>query len=248
MKTKEWLASHLENGDVLTAEVLLELLDSYIHKSEFGQVADGETRVVSGGDVMAAIGAAERRILQAVGNMVSDILAQMLPGMLANYVTSAGLTAALSDMATKTWVNDQISGLATASDVNESLNQHDDTIRTEIGTRLQPYALIENLSTLIGLSDYATKTELAQKADASSVYTKQQIDAAVAARPTQTEMAGELSTTVADLPNNATIANIREKLNAVIARTNTLSHVACGSETMNYCMSDIRQLQAPSNP
>ena len=131
MKTKEWLASHLENGDVLTAEVLLELLDSYIHKSEFGQVADGETRVVSGGDVMAAIGAAERRILQAVGNMVSDILAQMLPGMLANYVTSAGLAAALADMATKTWVNDQISGLARTSDVNESLNQHDDTIRTE---------------------------------------------------------------------------------------------------------------------
>lgn len=160
MKTKEWLASHLENGDVLTAEVLLELLDSYIHKSELGQVADGETRVVSGGDVMAAIGAAERRILQAVGNMVSDILAQMLPGMLANYVTSAGLAAAFADMATKTWVNDQISGLATASDVNESLNQHDDTIRTEIGTRLQPYALIENLSTLIGLSDYAQKSEL----------------------------------------------------------------------------------------
>ena len=132
MKTKEWLASHLENGDVLTAEVLFELLDSYIHKSEFGQVADGETRVVSGGDVMAAIGAAERRILQAVGNMVSDILAQMLPGMLANYVTSAGLASALADMATKTWVNDQISGLARTSDVNESLNQHDDTFPTTL--------------------------------------------------------------------------------------------------------------------
>lgn len=160
MKTKEWLASHLENGDVLTAEVLRELLDSYIHKSELGQVANGDERVVSGDAVAAAIEAAERRIIQAVGNMVSDILAQMLPGMLANYVTSAGLTAALVDMATKTWVNDQISGLATASDVNESLNQHDDTIRTEIGTRLQPYALIENLSELIGLSDYAQKTEL----------------------------------------------------------------------------------------
>jgi len=160
MKTKEWLASHLENGDVLTAEVLLELLDSYIHKSELGQVANGDERVVSGDAVAAAIEAAERRIIQAVGNMVSDILAQMLPGMLANYVTSAGLTAALADMATKTWVNDQISGLATASDVNESLNQRDDTIRTEIGTRLQPYARIENLSTLIGLSDYAQKSEL----------------------------------------------------------------------------------------
>ena len=160
MKTKEWLASHLENGDVLTAEVLRELLDSYIHKSELGAVGAGDERVVSGDAVAAAIEAAERRIIQAVGNMVSDILAQMLPGILANYVTSAGLAAALADMATKTWVNDQISGLATASDVNESLNQHDDTIRTEIETRLQPYARIENLSTLIGLSDYAQKSEL----------------------------------------------------------------------------------------
>ena len=160
MKTKEWLASHLENGDVLTAEVLLELLDSYIHKSELGAVGAGDERVVSGDAVAAAIEAAERRIIQAVGNMVSDILAQMLPGILANYVTSAGLAAALADMATKTWVSNQISGLATASDVNESLNQHDDTIRTEIETRLQPYARIENLSTLIGLSDYAQKSEL----------------------------------------------------------------------------------------
>lgn len=160
MKTKEWLASHLENGDVLTAEVLQELLDSYIHKSEFGGVGAGDERVVSGDAVNRAIDAAASSIIQTVRGMVSDILAQMLPGMLANYVTSAGLAAALADMATKTWVNDQISGLATASDVNESLNQHDDTIRTEIGTRLQPYALIENLSELIGLSDYAQKTEL----------------------------------------------------------------------------------------
>lgn len=160
MKTKEWLASHLENGDVLTAEVLQELLDSYIHKSELGGVGAGDERVVSGDAVNRAIDAAASSIIQTVRGMVSDILAQILPGMLANYVTSAGLAAALADMATKTWVNDQISGLATASDVNESLNQHDDTIRTEIGTRLQPYALIENLSELIGLSDYAQKTEL----------------------------------------------------------------------------------------
>lgn len=160
MKTKEWLASHLENGDVLTAEVLQELLDSYIHKSEFGGVGAGDERVVSGDAVNRAIDAAASSIIQTVRGMVSDILAQILPGMLANYVTSAGLAAALADMATKTWVSNQISGLATTSDVNESLNQHDDTIRTEIGTRLQPYARIENLSTLIGLSDYAQKSEL----------------------------------------------------------------------------------------
>lgn len=246
MKTKEWLASHLENGDVLTAEVLLELLDSYIHKSEFGGVGAGDERVVSGDAVNRAIDAAASSIIQTVRGMVSDILAQILPGMLANYVTSDGLAAALADMATKTWVNDQISGLATASDVNESLNQHDDTIRTEIGTRLQPYVLAENLPTLIDLTPFALKTEVALKADSDSVYTKQQIDAAVAARPTQTEMAGELSTTVSDLPNNATIAAIRTALNSVIARTNKLSHVACGSETMDVCMSDIQQLQAPN--
>ena len=246
MKTKEWLASHLEDGDILVAEVLRELLDSYIHKSEFGSVADGEERAVKGATVKAAIDAAESRIIQTVHNMVSEILAEMLPALLVNYVTGTGLATALADMATKTWVNDQISGLATASDVNESLNQHDDDMWTEIGNRLLPYVLIDNLPSLIDLTPFALKSELALKADASSVYTKQQIDAAVAARPTQTEMAGELSTTVADLPNNTTIAAIRTALNSVIARTNKLSHVACGSETMDVCMSDIQQLQAPN--
>ena len=105
MKTKEWLASHLENGDVLTAEVLLELLDSYIHKSEFGGVGAGDERVVSGDAVNRAIDAAASSIIQTVRGMVSDILAQILPGMLANYVTSDGLAAALADMATKTWAD-----------------------------------------------------------------------------------------------------------------------------------------------
>lgn len=213
MKTKEWLASHLENGDVLTAEVLLELLDSYIHKSEFGQVADGETRVVSGGDVMAAIGAAERRILQAVGNIVSDILAQMLPGMLANYVTSAGLTAALADMATKTWVNDQISGLATASDVNESLNQHDDTIRTEIRTRLQPYALIENLPELIGLSDYAQKTELPTLLGMSNYALKTELPdvTGFVLQSVFSQRLSELNTTIAAKATAADVATAKQE-------------------------------------
>jgi|GEM_PF-4267054 len=161
MKTKEWLISHLGDGDILEAAVLRELLDSYIHKSEFGGVGAGDERVVSGDSVNRAIAAACESVVQTVRGMVANILAEMLPSILANYVTSSGLATALADMATKTWVNDQISGLATNSAVENAISQHDDSMRTEIGTRLLPYALIADLSTHIGLSDYAQKTELA---------------------------------------------------------------------------------------
>ena len=248
MKTKEWLRSHLEEGDILEAAVLLELLDSYIHKSEFGNVSPGDERVVSGDAVNSAITAACARVVQTVRGMVADILAEMLPSILANYVTSSGLAAALADMATKTWVNDQISGLATNANVEESLSQQNDSVMTELGTRLQQYvlatALTEALAQKVSATSFAEA--LALKADATNVYTKTQIDAAIAARPTQTEMAGEVGAAVTDLPNNTTIQQLRDKINALVTRTNTLSHVACGSETMNYCMSDITQLQAPT--
>lgn len=213
MKTKEWLASHLENGDVLTAEVLLELLDSYIHKSELGTVGAGDERVVSGDAVNRAIDAAASSIIQTVRGMVSDILAQILPGMLANYVTSAGLAAALADMATKTWVSNQISGLATASDVNESLNQHDDTIRTEIGTRLQPYARIENLSTLIGLSDYAQKSELSTLLGMSNYALKTELPdvTGFVLQSVFSQRLSELNTAIAAKATSADVATAKQE-------------------------------------
>lgn len=213
MKTKEWLASHLENGDVLTAEVLLELLDSYIHKSELGTVGAGDERVVSGDAVNRAIDAAASSIIQTVRGMVSDILAQILPGMLANYVTSAGLAAALADMATKTWVSNQISGLATASDVNESLNQHDDTIRTEIGTRLQPYARIENLSTLIGLSNYAQKSELSTLLGMSNYALKTELPdvTGFVLQSVFSQRLSELNTAIAAKATSADVATAKQE-------------------------------------
>ena len=231
MKTKEWLASHLENGDVLTAEVLLELLDSYIHKSELGAVGAGDERVVSGDAVNRAIAAAASSIIQTVRGMVSDILAQILPGMLANYVTSAGLAAALADMATKTWVSNQISGLATASDVNESLNQHDDTIRTEIETRLQPYARIENLSTLIGLSDYAQKSELSTLLGMSNYALKTELPdvTGFVLQSVFSQRLSEVNTAIAAKATAADVATAkREAIDA--AATNTSNMCAMPSD------------------
>ena len=176
MKTKEWLISHLEEGDTLEAAVLLELLDSYIHKSEFGNVSPGDERVVSGDAVNSAITAACARVVQTVRGMVADILAEMLPSILANYVTSSGLAAALADMATKTWVNDQISGLATNSAVEEAISQHDDSMRTEIGTRLQPYVLADRLSSLIDFTPYARTEQLGTLLSERGYKTKTELD------------------------------------------------------------------------
>lgn len=102
MKTKEWLASHLENGDVLTAEVLLELLDSYIHKSEFGQVADGDARPVSGEAVKKALDVILQTLQQNMQQMIAEALPGLLQTELANYVTTEALNTDLQNRATQT--------------------------------------------------------------------------------------------------------------------------------------------------
>lgn len=246
MKTKEWLSSHLENGNVLTDEVLWELLESYIHKSEFGDVDAGDERVVSGDAVYRALGDAALRITETVRGIVETILVEMLPGMLADYVTSAGLAEALADMATKTWVNGQLSAKADSASVNEALEEKADIEDLPDVSDLVTRVALDTL--LAGKADASavyTKGEadalLLDKASTQSVYTRQQIDAVVASRPTQTEVAGEMA--AADLSNNAAIASIRTALNLVIARANTLSHVACGSETMQACLMDLDTLQ-----
>lgn len=237
MKTKEWLTNHLADGEILSGSVLQELIESYVHKSEVSvQVAAGDARPVSSGGVKTAIDAAAASITAAVGAMVEEMLEEMLPGLLAGYVTSAGLASAIADMATKTWVNTQLATKASMSEVNAAIVEKAD--------------LDDLTGMLSGKADAAavyTKAEadnlLAGKASVQGVYTKQEIDAVIAARPTHTEMAGEVAESIDELPNNATIASIMTKLNSVIARTNTLSHVACGSETLQACLSDINPMQ-----
>lgn len=55
IKSKEYLKSRFENGDYPTGEDYENLLDSFWHKSELGQVTEGEERPVSGVAVAAAM-------------------------------------------------------------------------------------------------------------------------------------------------------------------------------------------------
>lgn len=245
MKTREWLISQLEDGDILKGEVLEELLKSYVHLSDVsGAVADGETLPVAGKTVKTAIEAMKEQIVEAVGSMVEELLEEKLEELLTDYITSTGLSTAIADMATKTWVRSQLLLKADLTAVSEALAEKADA--EDVSGLVTQSGLTAQLALKADASAVYSKTEadalLADKAGADTVYTKQQIDAVVASRPTQTELAGEL----AGIPNSAAIAEMRTALNAVIARTNKLSHVACGSETMQACLMDIEELEEPT--
>lgn len=245
MKTIEWLKSQLENGDVLTQEVIVEWLDSFWHKTELGQVAEGDERPVTGGAVADYV--ATKLTVEIIKPIVADLLREMLPTLLENYITGDTLTEAVSGKVSEQWVRNLIADKADRVAVNTALADKADATavytKAEANELLADKAATEDLPDVSGLvTQDAMATALAEKANASQVYNKQQIDAVVAARPTQTEMAGEMSATVADLPNNAIIQQLTDKVNALVTRTNTLSHVACGSEEMNVCLSDISQI------
>ena len=252
LKTKEYLKSQFETGDIPTGEDYENLIDSFWHKSELGQVAEGDARPVTGGDVQAAIAAA--MTAEVLRPIVASLLSEMLPALLSEFVTGTTLSSALNGVATQTWVQNQIADKVDTATMNTALTQKADLsgvyTKAEADNLLAAKAATEDVPDISGLVSQTALTEaLALKADAASVYAKQQIDAAMAARPTQTESASETSTAinnaVAALPNNATISTLRTKINEVITRVNTLGHVACGSETMNSCP-DVEALQEPT--
>lgn len=246
IRTREYLKSRFENGDVPTAEDYADLIDSFFHKNEQGEVSEGEEWPVSGKAVYEAIREAVREAIEGldVASLVREAQEEVLPEMMEDYVKKATYNTAVAALAPKAWVELQLSAKADEEDLEERL---EGVVTTEALTE----ALAEkaDATEVAGKADATavySKTEadalLAGKASTTAVYTKQQIDAVVASRPTQTELAGEL----AGIPNSAAIAEIRSALNAVIARTNRLSHVACGSETLQVCLSDIDELEEPT--
>ena len=246
MKTKNWLIEKLSDGQTLTGAVLAELLDSYWHKAEMGHVAQGDAHPVSGDAVAQAITAMLQELQTAMNQAIAEALPALLQSALANYVTTEALNTALQNRPTQTWVQQQLSDKVSQQAVLDSLAEKVGV--SALADKVTTAELTEALAGKVGTTDL--NQALAGKADTTSVYTKTQIDAAMSARPTQTEAASETNTAinnaVGDLPNNAVIAALRTKLNDVISRVNTLSHVACGSETMDYCPMDMTALQAPT--
>lgn len=245
MKTIEWLKSQLEDGDILTQEVIGEWLASFWHKSELGQVAEGDARPVTGNAVAAYV--ATKLTVELIKPIVEGLLREMLPTLLGNYVTGDTLAEAVSGTVSEQWVRNLVANKADLTAVNTALA--DKAGATDVYTKAEANELLADKADTTDLPDVsgfvsqtAMEAALAEKADTSRVYNRQQIDAAMAARPTQTEVAGEMSATVADLPNSTIIQQLTDKINALVTRTNTLSHVACGSETMDACLMDISQI------
>lgn len=245
MKTIEWLKSQLEDGDILTQEVIGEWLASFWHKSELGQVAEGDARPVTGNAVAAYV--ATKLTVELIKPIVEGLLREMLPTLLGNYVTGDTLAEAVSGTVSEQWVRNLVADKADMTAVNTALA--DKASATDVYTKAEANELLADKADTTDLPDVsgfvsqtAMETALAEKADTSQVYNRQQIDAVVAARPTQTEVAGEMSATVADLPNSTIIQQLTDKINALVTRTNKLSHVVCGSETMDACLMDISQI------
>ncbi len=245
MKTIEWLKSQLEDGDILTQEVVEEWLASFWHKSELGQVAEGDARPVTGNAVAEYV--ATKLTVELIKPIVEGLLREMLPTLLGNYVTGDTLAEAVRGTVSEQWVRNLVADKADLTAVNTALA--DKASATDVYTKAEANELLADKADTTDLPDVsgfvsqtAMEAALADKADTSQVYNRQQIDAVVAARPTQTEVAGEMSATVADLPNSTIIQQLTDKINALVTRTNTLSHVACGSETMDACLMDISQI------
>lgn len=245
MKTIEWLKSQLEDGDILTQEVIGEWLASFWHKSELGQVAEGDARPVTGNAVAAYV--ATKLTVEVIKPIVEGLLREMLPTLLGNYVTGDTLAEAVSGTVSEQWVRNLVADKADLTAVNTALA--DKASATDVYTKAEANELLADKADTTDLPDVsgfvsqtAMEAALADKADTSQVYNRQQIDAVVAARPTQTEVAGEMSATVADLPNSTIIQQLTDKINALVTRTNKLSHMACGSETMDAYLMDISQI------
>ena len=157
MKTKEWLRSRLEDGDILSAEVLSELLESYWHKNEIGQVADGDERPVVGGQVSEAMKKLQDNLLGTITKVIDEYLSLHLPELLNAYIKQEALSSILEerDKVLREWVQGQLATFAKNEDVDERLRKRTDDIYVEVGNRLKPYAKASELSNILGIEKYA---------------------------------------------------------------------------------------------
>ena len=143
-----------ETGDIPTGGDYADIMDSFVHKDDLGTVAEGDESPVSGNAVYIAI----RNILDMIDlrGMVLDLLTEILPDLLNDYVQSESLQSALEGLASQSWVEQQIAGKADATSVNTALGAKADADTTYTKTE--------------------TDQLLEAKANANGVYTKEETD------------------------------------------------------------------------
>lgn len=225
IKTKEWLKSVFETGDIPTGEDYENLIDSFWHKSEIGQVADGDARPVTGGSVYTAIvSAIESLNIRAV---VAEILEDMLPTMLANYVTTSALSTALENQATITWVQNQllakadVTAMTTALAAKADISAMDGALALKANTSDMEEALAAKADT----SD--VNTALDAKADSTDVYTKKEANALLDAKAPVSSIPD-----ISALATKAELAAAQASLNTLIAQKATPSDIT--TALVNY--------------
>lgn len=229
IKSREWLKSRFETGDIPTGEDYERLLDSYWHKNETGTVAEGEEYLVTGKAVYEALQSLYDTMLQKMKEWLGENLPELLQQYLQNYVDSAALNAALEDRPTTAWMQRQLEAKATLQAVQDALA--DKVNNGDIVGMLTSEVLDDALEDMVTHDDLSDA--LASKANANDVYSKKAMDQYLSSRPSEVIVAGSVS---------QNIATLATKVNELVQRTNTLSHVACGSETMTSCPSNITEM------
>lgn len=250
VKTKEWLESTFETGDIPTGEDYKNLFDSFWHKSEVGHVAEGDTQPVTGGAVYAAITSAIAGL--NIRDTVRELLGEILPALLEEYVKVTTLSNVLSNFATADWVTEMLETKAnTDTIVSELAEKASVSALTEaLAAKVDISALTEALASKANVSD--VDTALAAKADSSSVYTKSEANSLLAGKvgvdsipdtsllATKSELAAvqaSINTALAakanasEVPTSADWLVLSTAMDAKVAQASNSAKAAAGSAT-----------------
>lgn len=215
MKTKEWFKANLKEGFPLTEEVLMELLDSYIHKSDLGHVIDGETLPVPGGDVADALKSLKDGLIERFSQIVDEAVRSVLPQYLGDYIKSEYYSEdqLQRNISIRQWVSNQLADLAKNNDVEDRFRTRTSEIYTEVDRRLDPYAKKDKVAELVDLSPYAKKNDLPTLLEVEKYALKTDLpdEAALVLKTTFTEKLAEINTSIAAKATSADVATAKQE-------------------------------------
>lgn len=218
-RTKEYLKSRFETGDVPTGEDYADLIDSMVHSGDLGNVGEGVEAPVSGDAV-------QRAMREAIGQidlegLVRKVVKEEVEEAMKNYVTRTTLDRLMGAKADKTWVNSMVEEKADKESLRMELKEYAkgeqvETIRTELAEAMGKRLTAEALTPI--LETYALKTELPAVVDTSLFATK-------------TELTNYQTLVNTALAAKATQADVETAKNQAIEQANTNTGNMCALKT-----------------
>lgn len=245
VKTKEYLKSRFETGDIPTGEDYEALLDSYWHRTELGRVADGDAQPVSGGAVYRAM--RELLTMEALRPLLKELLAEMLPELLNDYVRTDTLNEALRNRPTTAWVNQQLASRVATADLNSRLAEkadreaferattdlntalEDRVLKTDLENALERKVSLEDITddklqprveAILAKGDYATKRDLP---DISGLATKSELPdtRGLASKADLTALRSEVNTALIAKASQADVETAKNEAISAAAENTT---------------------------